>query len=200
MVLGLLSSSSCLAITNKTSHVRLFVLYIPPDFEGIFLVTQQRWQTDTTSTVSLSISSPNTSARDTLTPANGNGWSTSTETPTAPTWDILTFSTTSLWPRMRAKPASASIWWRRCFSHVDHQWTNLMMPNFFHHCFKVMFHFLTIAIELQTKPNLFFLFFFLWNYLIKAVIALFFLRQVQCTSLSKYLRIWLIKCTFIQPG
>lgn len=27
---------------------------------------------------------------------------------------------------------------------------------FFHHCFKVMFHFLTIAIELQTKPNLFF--------------------------------------------
>lgn len=142
-------------------HVRLFVLYILPDFEGIFLSTQQGWQTDTTSTVSSSIFSPSTSALDTLTQANGNGWSTSTETPTAPTWDISTFSTTFQLPRMRAKPASASIWWRRCFSHVDRQWTNLMIPNSFHCCFQSHVSFSA----LQTKPDVY----FPWTYLIKAV-------------------------------
>lgn len=61
------------------------------------------------------------------TPASGNGWSTSTVTLTAPTWGTSTCSTTSLLPRTRAKRASASTWWRRCCSRVDHQQTNLMM-------------------------------------------------------------------------
>lgn len=91
--------------------------------------SRREWRTDTTSTASWSIFSPSTSARDTPTPASGNGWSTSTGTLTARTWDILTCSTTSPWPRTRAKRASASTWWRRCCSHVDPLRTNLTMPR-----------------------------------------------------------------------
>lgn len=102
---------------------------LPPISEFEEPSSRPGWRTDTTSTVSWSICSPSTSARDTLTPASGNGWSTSTGTLTAPTWDILTCSTTLLWPRMRAKRASASTWWRRCCSRADHLRTNPMMPR-----------------------------------------------------------------------
>lgn len=86
-----------------------------------------RWPTVTTSTVSWSICSRSTSAQVTQTPANGNGWLTSTETHTAPTWAISTFSITSPSLRTRARLGSALTWWRRCCSRVVHHLTNLKM-------------------------------------------------------------------------
>ncbi len=86
-----------------------------------------RWPTVTTSTVSWSICSRSTLAQATQTPANGNGWLTSTETRTAPTWAISTFSITSPSLRTRARLASALTWWRRCCSRAVHQLTNLKM-------------------------------------------------------------------------
>ena len=127
--------------------------------EPPWLSSERSWRTDTTSTVNWSISSRSTSARDTPTPASGNGWWTSTETLTAPTWDILTCSTTSPWLRTRAKRASASTWWRRCFSHVDRLQTNPMMPKphwsepwilFFQ---DVFVEFLCRDIQLDFPPN-----------------------------------------------
>lgn len=122
----------CIAgsITSNSLPLNLIVLFSSCR-AARRLISHRQWRTDITSTVSLSIFSRSTSAQDTLIPANGNGWSTSTETLTALTWDILTCSTTSPWPRTRAKRVSASIWWRRCFSHVDHQQTNPMMPRCF---------------------------------------------------------------------
>lgn len=121
-------SSVCLFI-NLNIYIKfwfwLFIYFYLQSFKD----SQRGWRTDITSTVNWSIFNRSTSAQDTLTPANGNGWSTSTETLTAHTWDILTCSTTSPWPRTRAKRVSASTWWRRCFNHVDHLQTNLMMPR-----------------------------------------------------------------------
>lgn len=123
------------SVSEWTLHELIHLYYTLTFFpltlcpEPLGLLSQREWQTDTTSTVSWSIFSRSTSAQDTPTPASGNGWSTSTETLTAPTWDILTCWTTSPSLRMRAKRVSASTWWRRCFSHADHQQTNLTMPR-----------------------------------------------------------------------
>lgn len=127
-------------LTDRLIHIKYFLSYrynrsmnkwfSPPlllEFQEPS--SRREWRTDTTSTASWSIFSPSTSARGTPTPASGNGWSTSTGTLTARTWDILTCSTISPWPRTRAKRASASTWWRRCCSHVDPLRTNLTMPR-----------------------------------------------------------------------
>lgn len=136
--------------------------------EPLGLRYQREWQTDTTSTVNWSISSLNISAQDMPTPANGNGWWTSTETLTAPTWDILICSTTSPSLRMRAKHVSALTWWRRCFSHVDHQQTNLMMLRshaswvFLYWIFFVGFDFFFSDIQLDFPPALSDLYILVW--------------------------------------
>lgn len=112
---------------RMNQYILTRVLLLCPEPPG--LSSERSWRTDTTSTVNWSIFSRSISALDTPTPVSGNGWSTSTETLTAPTWDTLTCSTTSPWLRTRAKRVSASTWWRRCFSHVDRLQTNLTMPK-----------------------------------------------------------------------
>lgn len=100
-----------------------FTFFLPEPVDW----SQREWLTDTISTVSWSISSPSTSEQGMLTLPNGNGWWTSTVTLIAPTWVILTCSTTFPSLKMKAKLVFASTWWRRCFSHVDHLQTNPMM-------------------------------------------------------------------------
>lgn len=144
---------------RMNQYILTRVLLLCPEPPG--LSSERSWRTDTTSTVNWSIFSRSISALDTPTPVSGNGWSTSTETLTAPTWDTLTCSTTSPWLRTRAKRVSASTWWRRCFSHVDRLQTNLTMPKphwsepwilFFR---DVFVGFLCRDIQLDFLPNMF---------------------------------------------
>ncbi len=111
---------------NKSVYLRRALSYC---FNLFFVRNTDcwRWPTVTTSTVSWSICSRSTLAQATQTPANGNGWLTSTETRTAPTWAISTFSITSPSLRTRARLGSALTWWRRCCSRAVHQLTNLKM-------------------------------------------------------------------------